>query len=274
MNSLLFRSGVRRAGGAAKPTWAVPKDKLGGPSMRDRAYALENPEYSGFTLWLRALRPYLQKALGDVATTLRGTATGVYTPLRNAWVAHNPDLRSQLVALGTCYAVLTAITMRLNETHQALMDIRALLSLRAAKAYDSLGFWRSSTEEGGCKHQRYATDVGRLERLWDGALEEATRTRSFDTLVAHLKVNHDDVQPVLPPPINWRFNMIPYGADNPDAHTFPTAKADKPLKSFALNFTYNNMANWGDYVDRRDNKAAALRPARQMFTDVMIPGTK
>eukprot|EP00918_Siedleckia_nematoides_P005792 GHVU01012701.1.p1 GENE.GHVU01012701.1~~GHVU01012701.1.p1 ORF type:complete len:249 (-),score=37.91 GHVU01012701.1:384-1130(-) len=180
----------------------------------------------------------------------------------------------QLVALGTCYAVLTAITMRLNETHQALMDIRALLSLRAAKAYDSLGFWRSSTEEGGCKHQRYATDVGRLERLWDGALEEATRTRSFDTLVAHLKVNHDDVQPVLPPPINWRFNMIPYGADNPDAHTFPTAKADKPLKSFALNFTYNNMANWGDYVDRRDNKAAALRPARQMFTDVMIPGTK
>eukprot|EP00918_Siedleckia_nematoides_P005795 GHVU01012704.1.p3 GENE.GHVU01012704.1~~GHVU01012704.1.p3 ORF type:complete len:155 (-),score=9.88 GHVU01012704.1:1239-1703(-) len=94
MNSLLFRSGVRRAGGAAKPTWAVPKDKLGGPSMRDRAYALENPEYSGFTLWLRALRPYLQKALGDVATTLRGTATGVYTPLRNAWVAHNPDLRS------------------------------------------------------------------------------------------------------------------------------------------------------------------------------------
>lgn len=69
--------------------------------------------------------------------------------------------------------------------------------------------------------------------------------------------------------------MIPYGENNPDTKTFPIPSYEKPFRSFALNFTYNNLSgNWGDYIDRRDNKGSLLRPSRYMFTDVLIPATK
>ncbi|CDJ61683.1 hypothetical protein, conserved [Eimeria maxima] len=48
-----------------------------------------------------------------------------------------------------------------------------------------------------------------------------------------------------------------------------------PLRAFSLSFTSNNLSgNWGDYVNRQDNKNAIMRPSRPMFTDVFIPPTK
>lgn len=67
--------------------------------------------------------------------------------------------------------------------------------------------------------------------------------------------------------------MIPYG--DKDAQTFPVPSHEQPHRAFALNFTYNNLAyDWGDYVERRDNKPPPMRPTRQMFADVYLPPTK
>lgn len=72
-----------------------------------------------------------------------------------------------------------------------------------------------------------------------------------------------------------RMNMIPFGAGNADSTAFPVPSYEEPHRAFALNFTYNNLGyNWGDYIDRRDNKSAPMRPSRQMFADVYLPPTK
>lgn len=67
--------------------------------------------------------------------------------------------------------------------------------------------------------------------------------------------------------------MVPYGNEN--SATFSVPSHEQPHRAFALNFTYNNLGyNWGDYIERRDNKAASMRPSRLMFADVYIPPTK
>jgi len=71
--------------------------------------------------------------------------------------------------------------------------------------------------------------------------------------------------------MSWRFNMIPYGKDNEATKTFPTPKHEQPLKALAVNFTYNNTADWGDHIERKDNKPAVLRPVRHLATDIYIP---
>lgn len=81
------------SGGAAKPSWAVPQHQRFGPTLPDNAYYGEHATYNYFVLFVRGLRPYLEKIFGDCATTIREVALGVYCPVKATVLKHNPEFR-------------------------------------------------------------------------------------------------------------------------------------------------------------------------------------
>merc|ERR1712066_1037878 len=125
------------------------------------------------------------------------------------------------------------------------------------------GFFMSDSEEAEVQQGNYSHTVDRLNCLWEQALEEATAARSFDKLCEHLAVDPAHL-PIadIPKPISWRFSMMPYGRDDPDAKTFGFAPVDTPKSSnlFLLDF-----GSTGDYIDRQDNEPNPIRKARHMY---------
>ncbi|KEP61747.1 UNVERIFIED_CONTAM: hypothetical protein HHA_282180 [Hammondia hammondi] len=232
------------------------------------------------------MRPYLEKVFGDCASTIKNAALAVYRPVNAFVVKHNPDLRLQFVAFASFIATHMAITKEFNDMYQRLVDITSLLELQAAQLHASEGFWDSESEQQEARLQRHAEHRKDLETTWEEALREATLARNFDVLVSYLNHGTSDGcgehgagghsgQNGIPPSLTWNFNAMPYGKDNPDTKTFPIPDHEQPYRAFSLGFTANNLSgNWGDYIDRQDNKNALMRPARMMFTDVFIPTTK
>ncbi|KAF8820121.1 hypothetical protein IE077_003546 [Cardiosporidium cionae] len=249
LGSFFFRlSSARYAGGAAKPQWTIPQKQMWHPQIPDRQHYGEHQTYNGFVLWLRGIRPYLEKIFGDVITTGKRWIFFFTSPIPHFVRRHNPDIR---------------------------LDVSTAVELGVAKDLDMQGFWQSHSEDTEKRLQDYSSDCQRLNELWENALSDASTSRSFDTLVKHLAVDESAVPEGIPLPISWRFNMLPYGRDNPATRTFPVPSHEQPLRAVALNFTYNNLSgSWGDYINRQDNKSAPLRHARTMFTDAYIPGTK
>merc|ERR1711879_545732 len=132
------------------------------------------------------------------------------------------------------------------------------------------GFFMSDAEEADTKQEKALHTVERLNGLWEEALADATQARSFDKLCEHLEV-HDSPLHDLPKPISWRFSMVPYGREDPDAKTFGFAPVDTPSGS---NYFLLDAGSTGDYIDRQDNKPNPIRKARHMYTSAYIPPTK
>ncbi|GFE52732.1 hypothetical protein BaOVIS_001360 [Babesia ovis] len=159
--------------------------------------------------------------------------------------------------------------------YQGIVDAVNLLQLGVADDLNEHGFWNSAKEDRDERLKYFDKEQNRLNKLWEGSFKRAVLTNSFEELCRDVIPGDDEVNTGVLPQVSWRFNMIPYGKENEDAILFDTPAHDMPLRSMALNFTYNNLSgDWGDYIDRQDNKNALLRPSRQMFTDVYIPGTK
>lgn len=287
------------SGGAAKPGWVVSKQHQFGPTIPDNAYYGEHATYSYFVLFIRGLRPYLEKLLGDCWRTLRGAVCFICRPLASLTLQHNPEFRLQLAAVMSFLTTHAVMTGYFNETYQRLVDISSLLELQKAQRYATEGFWLSPSEQQEHRLQQYAEHHRDLGHMWREALREATLVRSFDALVRFLKTAEREQQEVprlssqttvhyennkldrsvrmsgIPPSLLWSFTALPYGKDDPHTKTFPIPDHEQPLRAFALSFTSNNLSgNWGDYLDRQDNKNALMRPARMMFTDALIPSTK
>ncbi|PHJ20873.1 hypothetical protein CSUI_005291 [Cystoisospora suis] len=174
------------SGGAAKPSWAVPQHQRFGPTLPDNAYYGEHATYNYFVLFIRGLRPYLEKILEDCALTIKKAALSVYCPFKATVVKHNPEFRLQAVAFGSFLVTHMAITSRFNEMYQRLVDVTSLLEVRAAQDHGSEGFWQSASEQQEETLQKHAEHHRQLEEQWDQALREATVSRSFDVLIKHL----------------------------------------------------------------------------------------
>eukprot|EP00922_Rhytidocystis_sp_ex-Travisia-forbesii_P009307 GHVS01013568.1.p1 GENE.GHVS01013568.1~~GHVS01013568.1.p1 ORF type:complete len:392 (+),score=68.88 GHVS01013568.1:71-1177(+) len=270
---------IRHFSGAPKPTWHLPPDQVFHPQIPDKHHYMEHPALSGPLLWWRACRPYVEKIASDVYKSLhRIVVEGIWQPTREWWVRHNPEFRLQMVALVSFFIVQYCITSYFTNHFQTLVDLRNTLHLLHAKDLEEKHFFDSESEAMERKSHEYAQDHRRLTDLWKDALHEATVHRSFDVLCDRLKLTpqeEHDIKPYRSEANSFRFEMIPYGKENEHTQTFPVPAREQPLRSFSLNFTYSNLSgDWGDYVDRKDNKAAPLRHARPMFTDVYIPGTK
>ncbi|XP_955448.1 uncharacterized protein TA18110 [Theileria annulata] len=254
-----IRISIRRlAGGAAKPHWGEPPKHRWQPFLLDRTHYGEHPTYNGFVLLLRYLRPRIEKVLSSTFSTLSSLSLSLYNPVKRLVLKHNPDIR---------------------------YDLGNMLMLGTADDLNEQGFWNSMSEDKKEREKYFEKEQDRLNKLWERALEKATVSESFEDLCSFVVPKSYEVPTGVVPPILYfnfyfniglgRFNMIQYGKDNEDSHTFDTPSHEQPLRSLALNFTYNNLSgDWGDYINRQDNKGPLMRPSRQMFTDIFIPGTK
>lgn len=272
----MIRQSVRRlSGGAAKPHWGEPPKHRWQPFLPDRHHYGEHPTYNGFVLLLRGLRPKIERICSATFTCAKDIVSLIHRPLTRSVIKHNPDIRYQLVALTSFFLTTRAITKYYSEMYQGIVDLTNLLQLGMADDLNEHGFWNSAKEDRDERQKYFEKEQNRLNNLWERTFKRALLTEKFEELAEHVVPDPEEVNTGVLPQVSWRFNMIPYGEGNEDAVVFDTPAHEAPLRSMALNFTYNNLSgNWGDYINRQDNKSALMRPSRQMFTDVYIPGTK
>jgi hypothetical protein len=80
---------------SAKTTWKnIPLQHRWGPEILDNQYYWEHPIYTGFLLWIRGIRPYIEKLFQDAFLTTKYLSLNiVWFPFKNFLVKHNPDIR-------------------------------------------------------------------------------------------------------------------------------------------------------------------------------------
>jgi len=269
---------VLRAGGAidAKPRWTLPENEYHKytyqPSLPDKHFNIGHWNYAPITMWLRARRPAMERILGDVASTLKCTGNAIAGPVLASAEANLPGFGYKVlgfIGLLLGYNISVAYVTSRTEAWMFLEKIR-LYAL--GDELVKKGFFMSDAEEADTKQDKALHTVERLNGLWEEALADATQARSFDKLCEHLQVDASNL-PLkdLPKPISWRFSMMPYGRDDPDAKTFTFAPSDTPSGS---NYFLGDAGSTGDYIDRQDNKPNPIRKGRHMYTTAYLPPTK
>lgn len=268
---------VLRAGGAddAKPRWTLPaKDyhkHTYQPSIPDKHFNVGHWNYAPITMWLRARRPAMEKVLGDVWSTLKGGVSTVTAPIEASVEANLPGFGYKVLGIVGVLLGYNISVMYVTNRTEAWMFLEKMRLYALGDELVKKGFFASDAEESEKKEEACAHTMERLNGLWETAIADATQTRSFDKLCEYLAV--DEANPIteLPKPISWRFSMMPYGRDDPDAKTFGFAPVDTPAAS---NYFLLDMGSTGDYIDRQDNKPNPIRKGRHMYTAAYIPPTK
>jgi len=272
------RTRLLRAGGSddAKPRWTLPADDYQKytfqPSIPDKHFNIGHWNYAPITVWLRLRRPAMEKILGDVWGTTKGCAGAVYNPVKASADVHLPGFGYKVLGvLGALLGYNLSVWM-ITDRMEAWTFLEKMHLFAIGDKLTKDGFFRSESEDVEARTQDYNMSHMRLNTLWEDALADATQKRSFDALVSHLEVDeaHRPVADV-PKPVSWRFNMMPYGADNPDTKTVGFADVDSPGGS---NIFLLDMGSVGDYPDRQDNKPNPIRKGRHMYTAAYLPPTK
>eukprot|EP00933_Yihiella_yeosuensis_P055929 TRINITY_DN548_c0_g1_i1.p1 TRINITY_DN548_c0_g1~~TRINITY_DN548_c0_g1_i1.p1 ORF type:complete len:302 (-),score=68.12 TRINITY_DN548_c0_g1_i1:222-1070(-) len=275
--TLRFRTTrILRAGGAddAKPRWTLPEADYHKytyqPSIPDKHFNIGHWNYAPITMWLRARRPAMEKVIGDSWSTLKCTANAVWGPVQANIDANLPGFGYKVLGL---VGALLGYNIAVGYVHDRTEAFMFLEKMHLYALGDSLvkdGFFASDAEDADNRQHSYDHSVERLNNLWEEALSDATQARSFDRLCEHLAVDNNAITEI-PKPISWRFSMLPYGRDDPDAKTFSFAPVDSPAAS---NYFLLDMGNTGDYIDRQDNKPNPIRKGRHMYTAAYMPPTK
>jgi len=277
--SLYFRvSRALRAGGAddAKPRWTLPDKDYHKytfqPSIPDKHFNIGHWNYAPITMWLRARRPAMERVLGDVWSTLTCTYNSVTGPVRASANHHLPGFGYKVMGVVGLLIGYNISVMYVNTRTEAWMFLEKMRLYAVGDELSKSGFFASDAEEGDNRQGAYNHTTERLNNLWENALADATEVRSFDRLCEHLAVD-ESANPVqgVPAPISWRFSMMPYGRDDPDAKTFGFAPVDTPAAS---NYFILDLGSTGDYIDRQDNKPNPIRKGRHMYTAAYLPPTK
>jgi len=276
--ALRFRvARVLRAGGAddAKPRWTLPEADYHKytyqPSIPDKHFNIGHWNYAPITMWLRARRPAMERVLGDVYSTLIATGSAIWSPIQANVDASLPGFGYKFLGFVGALIGYNLAVMYVQSRTEAWMFLEKMRLYALGDELVHKGFFMSDAEDADIRNHKYEHDVDRLNALWEEALSDATQARSFDKLCEHLAVDPAKM-PIkdLPSPISWRFSMMPYGRDDPDAKTFSFAPVDSPADS---NYFLLDMGNAGDYIDRQDNKPNPIRKGRHMYTAAYMPRT-
>jgi len=274
---LQFRaSRVLRAGGAddAKPRWTLPEADYHKftyqPSIPDKHFNIGHWNYAPITMWLRARRPAMEKILGDTWSTVKCFGTAVSAPVVSTAETHLPGFGYKVFGVLGALLGYNFFVMQVSDRTEAWMFLEKLRLYAVGDELVQKGFFMSDAEDADVRVGGHAETTERLSALWEGALADATQARSFDRLCEHLAVDASHL-PDLPKPVTWRFSMMPYGRDDPDAKTFGFAAVDTPGSG---NTPILDVGSPGDYCDRQDNKSNPIRKGRHMYTAAYLPPTK
>mmetsp|Transcript_65952 Transcript_65952/g.148823 ORF Transcript_65952/g.148823 Transcript_65952/m.148823 type:complete len:285 (-) Transcript_65952:95-949(-) len=277
--SLRFRAArVLRAGGAddAKPRWTLPEKDYHKytyqPSIPDKHFNIGHWNYAPITLWLRARRPAMERILGHSWSTLKCTASAVWSPLQASVDTNLPGFGYKVLAVIGALIGYNISVMYVTNRTEAWMFLEKMRLYAQGDELVKKGFFMSDAEDADSRQEHYAHTTERLNNLWEEALADATQVRSFDRLCEHLAVDSDKLPfSDIPKPISWRFSMMPYGRGDADTKTFGFAPVDTPSDS---NYFLGDMGSTGDFIDRQDNKPNPIRKGRHMYTAAYLPPTK
>jgi len=267
---------VLRAGGAddAKPRWTLPEADYHKhtyqPSIPDKHFNIGHWNYAPITMWLRARRPGMEKVLGDSWQTLKTSAWAVYGPVDAVIDKNLPGFGYKVMGVIGLLLGYNLSVMYVTSRTEAWMFLEKLRLYALGEELVQKGFFKSDSEEAEARHHEFEHTSERLNALWEIAIADATQARSFDKLCAHLAVDESPLHDI-PKPISWRFSMMPYGRDDPDAKTFGFAPSDTPNPSTNLLL---DAGSTGDYCDRKDNKPNPIRKGRHMYVAAYLPPTK
>jgi hypothetical protein len=267
-----------RAGGAddAKPRWTLPEKDYHKftyqPSIPDKHFNIGHWNYAPITMWLRARRPTMEHVLTDMWSTLKCTAQTVFGPIQATADKNLPGFGYKVLGFLGLLIGYNISVMYVTSRSEAWMFLEKLRLYSLGDELVKTGFFMSDAETSEARQHDYSHTSERLNGLWETALADATHSRSFEQLCKHLEVDEANL-PIqeIPKPISWRFSMMPYGRDDPDAKTFGFAPVDSPGAS---NYFLLDAGNSGDYIDRQDNKPNPIRKGRHMYTAAYLPPTK
>jgi len=278
--SLLRRARPLRSGGAddAKPRWTLPaKDHLKysyQPSIPDKHFFGAHWNYAPITMWFRAKRPGMEQIGSAVYLSGRNAFALVADPLRGAANRHCPGLLQKVVAAFAAWFTFSLIARSLyGAKMEAWMTLDKLHSYAQALRLQSEGFWRSEAEDTHERERLCAETSSKLKAKFSEALAHATAERRFDVFCAHLASEEPlsaEEEKILTSGYTWRFGLMPYGKGNADTRVFPAPASEQPGDAYQ----FMDMGNYGDYIDRRDNKPEPLRKARHLFASAYVPPTK
>ncbi|OII76279.1 hypothetical protein cand_006770 [Cryptosporidium andersoni] len=258
------------------PKWGIDKKGMYQPTIPDRYYIMgsQNINYPLKTLELRAMKRLIEEIINEIVTSLKSICNKLI-PILDFTLKHNPDGRYQLIAILSFIISLNLAIYYDNESETRLFaDLIHYRSLLHAKILDFQGFWRTKQEDLDHRVELYNKDYERLTKLWESAIIKAKNTGKFETLCSYLQISEVD-ELNIPETYLVRLDNLPYGENNNDTFIQTAPQNEKVIKSFSLNFTYNNLLqNWGDHINRVDNKSSILRPKRLFFSDIYIPPTK
>lgn len=276
---LLFRvSRTLQAGGSddAKPRWTLPAADYHKhtyqPSIPDKHFNIGHWNYAPITMWLRARKPGMEKIVGDTWSTLTSTWAATTGPIQASVDAHLPGFGYKVLGVVGLLIGYNISVMYVTSRSEAWNFLEKMRLYALGDELVKKGFFMSDAEESESRQHAYAQSTERLNAVWEHAIADATQARSFDKLCEHLAVDETSL-PVseIPKPISWRFSMMPYGRDDPDAKTFGFAPVDTPAAS---NYFLLDAGSTGDYIDRQDNKPNPIRKGRHMYTAAYLPPTK
>jgi len=240
------------------------------PSIPDKHFNIGHWNYAPITMWLRARRPAMERVIGDVWSTLKCTASTVSTPASRVIDTNLPGFGYKVLGFLGALVGYNFFVMYVTSRTEAWMFLEKLRLYAVGDELVHRGFFMSDAEEKDTRAEAFGHTTERLNAMWEAALADATQAKSFDRLCAHLEVDEAQV-PELPKPMSWRFSMMPYGREDPDAKTFGFAAVDTPASG---NTPLLDMGSHGDYIDRQDNKPNPIRKGRHMYAAAYLPPTK
>jgi len=213
--------------------------------------------YAPATMWLRHYRPLMEE-IGSSGWKTASDIGKVFTrPLSKISKMHIPGLGHKIVALLAGWAAFSYVA---SYTYGKKMEAWALLdklhSFAQGHSLGEEGFWDTEELDREKREEAAIETSDRLEKLWECALEEATRERSFEVMCNKLEIVGDDLPLAdIPQPISWRFGMIPF--DSIDAHTFPDADRKniavevKPAHEAGSNSKHEEVAGHGKLLAKQ-----------------------
>merc|ERR1712224_204178 len=261
-------------GDDVKPRWTLPAKDYHKytyqPSIPDKHFNIGHWNYAPITMWLRARRPQMERILSEMWSTVKCGVSVVASPVQANIEQHLPGFGFKVLGFVGLLIGYNFGVMYVTNRTEAWMFLEKLRLYALGDDLVNKGFFMSDAEDAEARQHACEHDAERLNALWEKALADATQVRSFDKLCEHLDLAETPIHE-LPKPISWRFSMMPYGRDDPDAKTFGFAPVDTPA---GTNYFLLDVGSTGDYIDRQDNKPNPIRKGRHMYTAAYLPPTK
>merc|ERR1712003_55450 len=212
----------------------------------------------------------MERVLVDVWATLKAILNAAWVPVKANIDSNLPGFGYKVLGIVGALIGYNISVMYVTNRTDAWMFLEKLRLYAVGDELVHKGFFMSDAEDADKRQEAFDHTKERLNSLWEEAIADATQARSFDRLCQHLEVDPSQL-PSVSAPISWRFSMMPYGRDDPDAKTFGFAAVDTPGSS---NTPLLDMGSTGDYIDRQDNKSNPIRKGRHMYTAAYLPPTK